>query len=124
MTPIIRTITRFAVLSLLALMISNTVLAADYYRTLIFQLKPGQSQAFQDLMKVALEDTRAYEGCEYVAMLVDNDDPNKVFLYEIWDVEASYKGYSAWRTETKFVDQIGPYLAGPPMANTYTLVQE
>jgi quinol monooxygenase YgiN len=111
-------------LTILTLTLSTIAHAEDFYRTLEFNLKPDQSVAFQDLMKEALMDTRAFAGCKYVAMFVDQDDPTKVFLYEIWDKQESYKAYSAWRGETKFGDLVGPYMAGPPTAKNYSLIQE
>jgi quinol monooxygenase YgiN len=124
MNLVTRTLSRIAVTILLSFTLANAAMAENHYETRKFTLKEGQSQAFQDLMKEALVDTRGFKGCQYVMMLVDKDDPNKVFLYLKWDTEKDFKAYTAWRTETKFRESLGPYLAAPIEGHSYRLIQE
>jgi quinol monooxygenase YgiN len=102
----------------------SAVSAADVYHTLEFQLKPGQTTKFLEFMKINSVDTRNFDGCKHFAILADENDPEKVFFYEIWGSEDQHKAYQKFRADTKFGDKVQPFLAGPPARNAYTLVQE
>ena len=103
--------------------LAATANAESLYRTVEFTTQPGKSAEFVEVMQVALVDTRNFDGCEHIALLVDSEDPNKVFIYEIWESEENHQAYSNWRTETGFVDTIGPYLAGPPQFRNFMLAE-
>ena len=75
-------------------------------------------------MKIHLADTRSFEGSEYVALLVDKEDSDTLFLYEIWESEEASDAYSQWRADTNFGSLTGPFVAGPPVRHAYTLEQE
>jgi quinol monooxygenase YgiN len=93
---------------------------ADVYYTLALQVDPAKSAEFLEFMKVAAVDTRARKGCQYFAILVDESDPSRVLFYEIWDTKADHEAYRAWRAETKFGDQVAPFLAGQAVPTYYT----
>ena len=113
---------------ILSLLIGFGVAAAAHadsvYHTLEFTLKPDSSPEFLELMKIASVDTRKFKGCEYFAILVDRNDPQKIFFYEIWETEEDHAAYRKWRADTKFGSKVQPFLAGPPVRNAYTLFQE
>ena len=93
---------------------------AEVYYTLELKVDPATSAEFLDFMKVAAVDTRAFKGCRYFAILVDDSDPSRVLFYEIWDSKADHEAYRAWRGETKFGDKIAPFLAGQAVPAYYT----
>jgi quinol monooxygenase YgiN len=96
---------------------------AESYRTVEFMVQADKRAEFVDLMKVALVDTRNFEGAKHIAMLVAADDPQKVLIYEIWETDEHYQAYSKWRTDTDFASTVGPFLAGPPKGETYMLAE-
>jgi quinol monooxygenase YgiN len=97
------------------------VAAESGYHTVEFLLQPGKTAEFLDVMEVALVDTRNFKGCEHIAVLVDQEDPQKVVFYEIWESEEDHAAYQAWRAETDFGSTVQHLLAGPPARRAYTL---
>lgn len=76
------------------------------------QIDPDRVEEFYDFIQEAAEDTRAFDGNQYFAILVDTDDPGRVVFYEIWDSIAHHQAYRAWRNETGFGALLGEYLVG------------
>jgi quinol monooxygenase YgiN len=79
-----------------------------------FQTAPDQVDAVKKMFWEVLPDTRAYEGFEGLTMHQDQDDPTKFLLFEQWETRPHYEAYLAWRTDTGFVAQLMPMLAGAP----------
>ena len=61
-----------------------------------------------------LGDTRAFEGCNGVEVVVNEDDADNVVLIESWESRAHYEKYFAWRQERGDLDTLGSFLAAPP----------
>lgn len=53
-------------------------------------------------------------GCEGIETYTDQDNPDRVVLWEKWAARSNHEAYMAWRTETGMMDIIGPLVAGPP----------
>lgn len=101
------------------------VASADpVHHTIVFKVAPEKSADFLAIMKEAAVDTRAFKGCEYFAILVDEKDPGNILFYEIWDSEDNHKAYQAWRNETKFGDRLSAFMIAPPTRNSYTLFDD
>jgi len=94
------------------------------YLTIEVQVNSGMTEDFIELMTEAAPDTRGFAGCRYFAILADQDDPNKVVFYEIWDSRENLDAYRAWRNETNFGDKMTPFLAGPPTTHYFSLVDD
>ncbi len=109
---------------LISLCLATVANAESVYYTLEFKIKGGQTEAFLELMEVATVDTRNFEGFEHLAILVDENDSETVFFYEIWESEEDHTAYRKWRSDTDFGSKIQPFLAGPPTRKVYTLFQE
>jgi quinol monooxygenase YgiN len=88
--------------------------------TLEMPTKPETLDEFLELMKGALVDTRNYAGCEKVETYVDQETKS-IFLVEQWETAAHQQAYMGWRMETGFIDSVGPYLAGAPVARTFDI---
>jgi len=88
--------------------------------TLEMPTKPEILDEFLELMKGALVDTRNYAGCEKVETYVDQETKS-IFLVEQWETAAHQQAYMGWRMETGFIDSVGPYLAGAPVARTFDI---
>lgn len=82
--------------------------------TIDLPIQPGKTEEFLAFIKGIAPDTRAYEGCQLFDICVDQDNPNRVLFYEIWDSRPAQEKYLAWRTETGLVEQLGGFLSGPP----------
>lgn len=79
-----------------------------------FFVSPEKSEAFLDLLKEALPDTRSFDGCESVETFVNQDDPGHVFLVEKWRERANQEAYLGWRMETGLTDMLTPFITAPP----------
>jgi len=62
-----------------------------------------------------IDGTRAYDGCELMTMVVNQDDPSNVLFVERWETRAKYEAYLAWRTETGSMENLVGMLAGDPV---------
>ncbi len=48
-------------------------------------------------LRSLLPDTRAFDGCITVRLLVSQDDPSHAVLVEEWESRGQYEGYLKWR---------------------------
>jgi quinol monooxygenase YgiN len=88
--------------------------------TLELPTNPDTLQEFLGVMKEALVDTRNYAGCEKVETYLDQETKS-LFLVEQWETAEHQQAYMGWRVETGFIDTVGPFLAGPPVARTFDI---
>ncbi len=86
--------------------------------TVEFPLQPGKGHEFVGLLREALKDTKAYEGCESVETFVEHGDTS-VVLIEYWQTVDHHKAYMEGRVETRLVEVIGPFVSGPPTAKYF-----
>ncbi|MBN1240719.1 MAG: antibiotic biosynthesis monooxygenase [Gammaproteobacteria bacterium] len=94
--------------------------AEPVHYTIELRVDPARSEEFLAVMKEAAPDTRAFEGCQYFAILVDETDPGRVLFYEVWDSKEHLEAYQRWRSETNFGAKIAPYMAGDSVRTFYT----
>ena len=78
-------------------------------------LREGKTEEFLPLLIMGLADTRAREGFESIEVLVDQDDPTRVFLWEKWTERAHQEAYVAWRMETGSEEALASFVSGPPI---------
>ncbi len=88
-----------------------------------FQAKPDAEQQLKDLVREALPDTRAYEGCKGVDEHHNADDGCNIVLVEEWESREHYEKYLAWRTESGLLDTVSEMLAGEPSIRYYDKVE-
>jgi heme oxygenase (mycobilin-producing) len=74
----------------------------------------GKAGELIALLKQNLGDTRARQGCEYVTVHQDQDNPNAIVLIERWASRADDDAYRAWRAADGAIKGIGALVAGPP----------
>jgi quinol monooxygenase YgiN len=79
-----------------------------------FSVKLEKVDEFVGVLKGALPDTRAYDGCQHVELWTRPDSPGTVWVYETWESKEHQAKYFAWRLETGLMDAIGPFMAGEP----------
>ncbi|WP_181782676.1 putative quinol monooxygenase [Pseudonocardia pini] len=61
-----------------------------------------------------LADTRAFDGCTGVEVLVDVTDPARVSVVERWESLEHDAAYRAWRATEAGASPLGSLLAAPP----------
>ncbi len=86
--------------------------------TLKFPAKATELDNFLVVLKEALIDTRAYEGCEAVLTFVERGT-SAVFLVETWESAEHQQNYMSWRIETGLISAIEPYLDGEIDVHTF-----
>ncbi|MCB1044441.1 MAG: antibiotic biosynthesis monooxygenase [Acidobacteria bacterium] len=78
------------------------------------QAKPDTRDVLIDALRDILPETRAYEGCDFVDVLCDLDNPDTVVLAERWTSREHYQTYINWRAERGDLDKLIALLSGPP----------
>ncbi len=71
------------------------------------------------LLKQTLGDTRSYDGCEGLDVILNQDDASNLILLETWKTRQHYEKYLAWRQETGALEALGAMLAQPPSIRFY-----
>ena len=84
--------------------------------------KPDMVGTVKDLFKEILPDTRAYDGCQGVEVVENQDESGNVILIESWDSREKYDKYLGWRVETGLLDRLGPMLDGAPSVRYFDKV--
>jgi len=118
--------------ALVSLFCSNSLLAQSVstpppesvHYTNELHIDPARVDEFYTFIQEAAKDTRAFDGCQYFAILVDNIDPGRVVFYEIWDSMEHHQAYRAWRNEMGFGELIGPYLMGATESHYYSKLDD
>ncbi|MBI2969883.1 MAG: antibiotic biosynthesis monooxygenase [Gammaproteobacteria bacterium] len=67
--------------------------------------------------------SRAYTGCCGLDLLVDQDDPGHIVVWERWESRRQYEEYLEWRDTSGTVAEIEPLLAGSPSIHYYEVAQ-
>jgi quinol monooxygenase YgiN len=86
---------------------SHTVLAE-------FSCLPGKGAEFLALLLPALADTRSFNGCEQAVAYRDQDDPDRVIVWQQWASRADQEAYLAWRFESRRVIDPEPFMTTAP----------
>ncbi|WP_030167258.1 MULTISPECIES: antibiotic biosynthesis monooxygenase [Actinomycetes] len=73
----------------------------------------------KELMAKVLTETRAFDGCESVEVLVDSADPNHWMILERWESEKHDAAYREFRAGPGAITELGPLLAGAPGLTKY-----
>lgn len=74
----------------------------------------GATRGLETLQR-ALADTREFDGCVEVRVLVDADDPARIALREVWASREQEAAYQAWRaTPEGAITGLADVLAEPP----------
>lgn len=79
-----------------------------------FWVHPEKLDEFLELMKAALPDTRAFDGCEGIQTFTDQDEPGHVLLVEQWADRSAHEKYFAWRVEGGMMELLAPFATTDP----------
>lgn len=67
------------------------MIKGQYVVTVTFTLHDGAAEAFMPLMKEQAENSvRLEEGCHYFDVVHQDDNPNTVFLYEVYSDRSAF----------------------------------
>jgi quinol monooxygenase YgiN len=91
--------------------------------TLELQLLPDALEKAPQLLHEILTDTRAFEGCLGVDVLIDLKDPAHVILHERWVSAERDAAYREWRAGDG-ASALGTILAKAPTLTLYTLSED
>ena len=87
--------------------------------TLDVLAKPGTGAQVLATFRELLPDTRQKEGFEEIVAHVDQDNADRIMLYERWRDRAAHESYLAWRTERGDLEALTAMLAEPPVVRWY-----
>ncbi len=73
------------------------------------QAAPGKSDELHKKFAEILGDTRAFDGCESIELVRDQQDDHVLILIESWRDLAAYQAYKKWRKDS------GTSVAGGPL---------
>lgn len=83
------------------------------------QSNPEDIDKLQSTFVQILPDTRGYDGCIEVQVVVNQDDPLNIILIETWETRKHYEKYLAWRVGTGAIDALGKMLSQAPSIRYY-----
>ena len=83
------------------------------------RLKPESVPAARDLMRRALQDTRAFDGNLGTEVLVDQDDEAHWLIYERWETVEHDEAYRNFRASEGRLADLPPLLAASPVKTRY-----
>ena len=86
------------------------------------QLKPDLIDAAKGAFKELLPDTRAYDGCQGLDVVENQENPGNLVLVETWETRAKYEKYLGWRTETGALEKMAEMCAGEPSIRYFDTV--
>jgi quinol monooxygenase YgiN len=89
------------------------------------KLKADALDSAKEVVSKILSDTRAFEGCLGVDVLVDSTDETRWLCIERWASPEADAAYRAWRATPEGAAQgLGPLLAGAPGLSSYTVAED
>jgi len=77
------------------------------------QLKPESTAAAPAMLREILAQTRVFDGCLGVDVLIDTENATHVILLERWATAEADAAYRDWRAGAG-ATELGSLLAGPP----------
>ena len=88
------------------------------------RVKPeALDQGFHAELHSILVDTRAFDGCLGVEVLIDTADPTHFVAVERWESEEHDAAYRAWRAGDGQTN-LASFLASPPVLTKFTTADE
>ncbi|MBV6756154.1 putative quinol monooxygenase [Rhodococcus opacus] len=84
-------------------------------------LKKESLDAARDVVHKILADTRSFEGCEGVDVLIDASDDAHWLVIETWQSEQHDAAYRTWRAGPGAITELAPLLAAAPVLTKGTV---
>jgi quinol monooxygenase YgiN len=86
-----------------------------------WRFKPDVVDQAPSVVAKVLATTRTFDGCIRIDVLVDDDDPTRWLLVELWESLTHDAAYREFRAGPGKVTEIPPMLAAPPVLTRYTV---
>ena len=86
-----------------------------------FRFKPEVLDQVPDAVSRTLAVTRKFDGCQRIDVLIDDEDPSRYLLVEVWDSMEHDAAYREFRASPDGASELGPLLAAPPVVMYYSL---
>ncbi len=86
------------------------------------RIEPERMEEYVGTYSSMLPDTRAFDGCEQVAVYQNEDDPTDVVLLERWASREQHERYEAWRRDRGDIERLQRLLMEPPRPRYYHTV--
>ncbi|KRE80205.1 putative quinol monooxygenase [Arthrobacter sp. Soil763] len=87
-------------------------------------LKTEVLESAPEVLRETLADTRAFDGCLGVEVLVDKENPTHVVVVERWASMEQDAAYRAWRATEEGASGLGALLAAPPVLTHFETSSE
>lgn len=87
------------------------------------RLKADSLETAPKIIHATLTDTRAFPGCLGATVLIDNDDPAHVVVYETWESAEHDRAYRAWRASPEGTSELRTILADAPRLSYFTTAE-
>jgi quinol monooxygenase YgiN len=86
-----------------------------------FRFKPDVLDQVPDAVSRTLAVTRKFDGCQRIDVLVDDEDPSRYLLVEVWESMEHDTAYREFRASPAGASELGPLLAAPPVVMYYSV---
>jgi len=86
-----------------------------------FRFKPDVLDQVPDAVSRTLSVTRKFDGCQRIDVLVDDEDPSRYLLVEVWESMEHDTAYREFRASPAGASELGPLLAAPPVVMYYSV---
>lgn len=83
------------------------------------RLKPDAVPEAREVMRRALQHTRAFDGNLGTDVLVDQDDEGHWLINELWETVEHDEAYRRFRAGEGRLTELPPLLAAPPVKTRY-----
>ena len=89
-----------------------------------WKAKTGNGAAMREKILSILPDTRSWKGCQWLELIVNQDDPDNLVVWERWDDRASYEDYLKWRVDAGMVATLRSMAVGGPSIRFYDTIKD
>jgi quinol monooxygenase YgiN len=86
-----------------------------------FRFKPEVHDQVPGVLSSVLAVTRNFDGCQRIDVLVDDEDPGRYLLVELWESLEHDAEYRKFRASPEGVSELPPLLAAPPVLAYYSV---
>ena len=83
----------------------------SYMISIDFRCNEGAAGTFAEMLRAALPETRAFDGCQNLDVYFD-EKANTYTIFEAWDSADHYRAYLKYRTDNGIADLVAPVLDG------------
>ena len=83
-----------------------------------FVVKEGERDTLVDILLGAAESMRSLEECEVYLVNTSEDDPNAVYVYEVWSNEGAHQASLSLEATQRLIERAKPIITGMERIST------